>query len=201
MSRNRSTVDLAERWAQLTGTPIQEARQRVRVLRLDGLLPDSRVNRRALTADEVAAFIVGALHDEHLTAPTLVRKFAKMRPADGLATPTPLMTRLKRLTLVDAVAELLRQSREGGPQLAVSLTVSTTHAYASLVVGEAGGDPSVLVYGALPDDADGPPWTLQRDVTLPGPVLGRMARIIGEPSEAMPAKINTYEAAIAANET
>jgi hypothetical protein len=194
MPRNRSTVDLAERWAQLTGVPLKEARQRVRVLRLDGLLPDSRAHRRALTADEVAAFIVGALHDEHLSAPAMVRKYAKMRPTDGLATPTPLMTKLKRLTLVDAVAELLRQSREGGPQLAVSLAVSTSHAYASLLVGEAGAEPAVVTYGNLPDDADGPPWPLQRDVTLPGPVLGRMARMIGEPTEAMQAKIDAYEA-------
>jgi hypothetical protein len=194
MPRNRSTVDLAERWAQLTGVPLKEARQRVRVLRLDGLLPDSRVHRRALTADEVAAFIVGALHDEHLTAPALVRKYAKMRPADGLATPTALMIRLKRLTLIDALAQLLRQAREAGPQIEVSLAVSTTHAYASLVIGEAGGDPSVLTYGALPDDADGPPWPLHRDVTLPGPVLGRMARLIGEPAEASRAKIDAHAA-------
>jgi hypothetical protein len=184
MSRNRSTVDLAERWAQLTGSPVKEARQRVRVLRLDGLLPDSRVTRRGLTAEEVAAFIVGALHDEHLTAPALVRKYAQMRPTDGLAIPTPLMIRLKRLPLVDAVAELLRQARDTGPQIAVSLTVSTTHGYASLVIGEGGGDPAVLTYGALPADADGPPWPLQRDVALPGPVLGRMARLIGEHPEA-----------------
>jgi hypothetical protein len=184
MSRNRSTVDLAERWAQLTGSPIKEARQRVRVLRLDGLLPDSRAVRRGLTAEEVASFIIGALHDEHISAPAQVRKYAMMRPTDVLAAPTPLMTRLKRLPLVDAVAELLRQSREGGPQLAVSLTVSTTHGYASLVIGEGGGDPSALTYGAVPVDADGPPWPLWRDVTLPGPVLGRMARLIGEPAGA-----------------
>jgi hypothetical protein len=180
MPRNRSTVDLAERWAELTRTPIQEVRQRVRVLRLDGILPDSRVHRRALTADEVAAFIVGALHDEHLSAPAMVRKYAKMRPTDALGDPTPLMTKLKRLPLVDAVAELLRRSREGGPQLAGSLAVSTSHAYASLVIGEAGAEPAVLTYSSLPDDADGPPWPLQRDVTLPGPVLGRMARMIGK---------------------
>jgi hypothetical protein len=200
MSRNRSTVDLAERWAQLTGTPIKEATQRVRVLRLDGLLPDSRVHRRALTADEVATFIVGAMHDEHLSAPAMVRKYAKMRPVGGLATSTPLLTRLQRLTLVEAVAELLRRAGEGGPQLAVSLAVSTSHGYASLLVSEAGGEPAVFTYGALPDDADGPPWALQRDVRLPAPVLGRMARMIGA-TQAEAAVIDAYEANMIKMET
>jgi hypothetical protein len=194
MPRNRSTVDLAARWAQLTGTPLKEATQRVRVLRLDHQLPDSRSDRTPLTPEHIATFIIAAMaSDTHLDAPKATRRYAKLR-AEIAGEPAPLTKRLAGLTLANAIAELLRKVREGGPQFGFTLQISTTQTRASLLVAEGDGDTVALIYGSV-EDADGPPWPIQREATLAGPVLGRMAKLIGPATHAdMTARIDEYEA-------
>ena len=189
----KSNASLAELWATLTAVPLAEARYRVRALREAGCLPDSRVQRRPLTDIEVATFILGAVgSDSHLHAAERAQAYAQLLPRPGSIIGNQLALSVSRATLVDALAAILRRVRDGTPQVAVSLTVSTSHTKAELVITDAEGT-AALLYGSPANDADGAPWPLRREVELPGPVLGRMAALLGMLPETVARKIAAYE--------
>lgn len=196
MKRIQNTVVLAELWAKATGIPVAEANMRVRALRLAGLLPDCRssTGHRPLTPDEVATFIIAAMgSDTHLHAPQVAKKYARLCPLPGSEIGNDLARAVGRMTLTDALATILQRARDGAPQMAVTLTISASHTEASLVI-----DDDVLIYGSSPDDAEGEPWPLQRDVTLAGPVLGRMAGVLAMSPERAAHIIAEYERKAAA---
>lgn len=198
MKRIQNTVVLAEQWAAATGTPVAEARLRVRALRLAGLLPDSHRERRMLTPAEVATFIIAATaSDTHLGAAQVARKYAKLRPLVGSEVGNDLARSISRMTLTDALGAILQRARDGAPQVAVTLTISASHTEASLVIGE-GDDQAALIYGSAPGDAEGAPWTIQRDATIAGPVLGRMAGLLAMSPEQAARIIADYERKAAA---
>lgn len=109
----RNAVDLTERWAALTGEPLKETRQRVRVLRAAGLLPDARIDRDPLTDLQVARFIIASLasgtQDGSADA---ARTYGALPPHEWENQWQPT-TPLSGMNLGDALAELVRHAREG----------------------------------------------------------------------------------------
>jgi hypothetical protein len=176
MKINNKTSALAELWARLTASTPAEAKYRVRAFREAGLLPDCRATHLPLTETEIAMFILGAtVSDSPLHAAERAKAFGQLRPTAESIVNNPLGKELAGLVLVDALAAILRHVRNGGLQIAVTLTVSTSHETASLIVGDA-DEATVLCYGSHQGAAG--VWRLERDVTVHGEIIGRMASLL-----------------------
>ncbi len=165
----RNAVELTERWSQLTGEPLKETRQRVRVLRLSGLLPDARIERDPLNDEQVAKFILASLASEtQAGAPDAAQNYTELLPAGS---PSPELFAGK--TLLDAVVELIRQARHSGPWMLMELRTTSTIPEAELVLLDPEGALTHLHYAGQPLPAQ-PPIKVTR--TLAGRVLSALVR-------------------------
>jgi hypothetical protein len=196
MDKIRSSVDLIQAWARITGTSEKSAFNRIRFLRDAGLIPNTHTIRHPLRAEHMAVFIVGMLGSAtHDGAAAAVRDYAELETHPVLGE-----TALSTSNIIGAVATLLRHIRDGGETRCVSLTLGTTHRDGTLILKREGDEETTAGLRYIsPGAVDLPRF--KEDRTVSGEVLHELAALLADdpPSRAdreahIAAVIAKYEA-------